>query len=292
MSAKLTQTGREKSSFFFVFSDNMYMKYTIHTLTITTFFIVSPLLAGPEKYDPLEAYKLTEVEKTGPAREVVLDMDGNQIAEAMYTYNEKGQLVESNFLNGNEPDGSHEYLYDEKGLASEKLYNTRKKLVEEVVYTRDKQGRIIRYSVLDDKGKEIIVWKFEYKNDKLVAGKRYVNDEITEYFLQEQLTPSETMQYIYADDDETVGSIKITYRDNRVVSRFKTDLTGTYEIRYLYSEDGNLNAMEFYSKTNDEMETEMKLQKTHRFFYEAATGKNIKASNIKAQSAAFGISLK
>lgn len=286
-------TSMEKALLISNFSDNRYMKYTIHTLTITTFFLAAPLFAGPEKHDPMGQFKLSKVEEQGPSREVVLDKEGNQVAEAKYIYNEKGQLVESQFISAGNPDGKNEFIYNEKGLASEKLYNKQNKVVEELVYTLDKSGQVTAFVVLDEKGKEIIEWKFEYKEGKLVSGKRFIEKEVTEYFTQEAVSENEIIQHIFADDNETVGFIKITLNDDLVVSRFKNDLTGKYEIKYKYSESGKLMTMEFYSlKEKSNLESELVLEKSHRFFYEEIAGKSINAQKATIQPLTYDTHLK
>ena len=231
-------------------------------LTITMTFAVSNLLAGPEKHDHLEAYKKALVEINGPAEELVKDANGNQLAKAIYTYNDKKQIREIKYYNNATLNGRNVFEYDEIGLKQEELFDKNNKLIEKLVYTRNKQNQVTEFEVFDAKNVSIVKWKFQYDGKRVVSGSRYINNEVTEKFIN-KYNASGMVQQIFVDNSESAGNITVNMENSKVTRRVKKEAIGVHSIDYFYDNQGRIEKM-IFSKIND---TKTEVEKTHLFNY-------------------------
>ena len=247
------------------------MKYIFQKLWLATFFLlfsgVQTLWAGPERYDHLREYKLPQVSHKGPTQEVVAGAGGEQIAKALYFYNKNNQIAKVEYFKGQAPDGRSLYIYDENGLAEERLVNAQDALVERIVYQRNKEQNVVSYTVYDKDNEKILTWKFSYKKGRMVSGVRYSGDQITERF-EKVYKNNSVITTLFHADNEAAGIITSIIQNNRVTTRSKNDLTGNYRIEYRYDERGRLTTMTFYQNRG---RGEVKL-KVHQFSYGPGNG--------------------
>jgi antitoxin component YwqK of YwqJK toxin-antitoxin module len=128
--------------------------------------------------------------------------------------------------------------------------NSEHKLVEKILYNRNKAGEVIEFEVFDASNASIVKWKYQYKNGKISSGTRFVDGEASERFSNEYSDKTIT-QGIFVDNNENAGNV-ITYLENsKVVKRIKTDYTGVFSIEYKYDAKG-------------------RIEKTHLFHYSAS----------------------
>jgi antitoxin component YwqK of YwqJK toxin-antitoxin module len=226
-------------------------------------FSISGLMAGPERYDHLEMFKNKEVKEDGPKEEIVQNEKGEQIAKAVYQYNTNKQINQIIFFKNNNADGKNLYIYDENGLKQEELFNSENKLVEKVLYNRNKAGEVIEFEVFDASNVSIVKWKYQYKNGKISSGTRLVDGEASERFSNEY-TDKTITQGIFADNNENAGNVIAYLENSKVVKRIKTDYTGVFFIEYKYDTKGRIEKMIFF--TQDE-KAKPRIEKTHLFHY-------------------------
>ncbi|MDH4263761.1 MAG: hypothetical protein OEV78_12015 [Spirochaetia bacterium] len=227
------------------------------------FFIFSMnIFAGPEKYDHLEAFKKAMVSTQGPSEEIVQGANGKTLAKAVYVYNEKKQISEIKFYNNSQMDGRNVFKYDANGLKQEELYDKNNKLVEKLIYSRNKLGQAVEFEVFDGNNVSILKWKFQYDNKGLLSGSRYINNEITEKFVNER-SANEIIQRIYVDKNENPGNITVNINNSQIVKRTKVEPAGIHTIDYFYDKQGRIEKM-IFSRIND---SKTEVEKTHIFNY-------------------------
>jgi|GEM_PF-2313640 len=236
----------------------------IHYLlsSILLFLFSINLYAGPEKFDHLEIYKQAKVSLQGPSEEVVQSSDGKTLARAVYLYNEKKQIREIQFFNNASADGKSVFTYDDNGVKQEELFDKNNKLVEKLVYTRNKLGQVVEFEVFDAGNVSVLKWKFQYDQKGVLSGSRYIKNELTEKFINEY-SANKIIQRIYVDKDENPGNITVELDNSRVTRRTKTEPAGVHSINYFYDSQGRIEKM-IFSKID---ETETKVEKTHIFNY-------------------------
>jgi len=226
------------------------------------FLFLSNLYAGPEKYDHLEAYKRAVVNAQGPAEELVQDAKGKPLAKAVYSYNEKKQIAEIKFYVNSSFDGKNIYIYDESGLKKEELYDRNNKLVEKVVYSKNHLNQVTEFEVFDANNASLLKWKFQYDDKRVASGSRYINNEMTEKFVNEY-SSNGLVQHIFVDTKESTGNITVSLSNSLVTKRIKKEPAGVHSIDYFYDKEGRIEKM-IFSKLG---ETEVKVEKTHLFHY-------------------------
>jgi len=249
--------------------------------TISAIFLMllasATTFAGPEKYEPLKVYTEEEVKMTGPKEEVVLDADGVEVAKALYTYNDRKQIVKVEFYKGNTRDGHLEYSYEKNRLAEEHLYNAEGKVIEKVNYKYDKSGNVSSYVVEDGEGNEMLKWVFSWSGKTLRSGARLIEGQITERFTISGNGDLFT-QDIYTGANEKAGSIRIDAQNGQVTRRTRNDFTGNFSIVYSYDAKGRIIRMEFYAGNGEQSN----LQKSHHYRYqESAVNAPLKVSGLK-----------
>jgi len=236
--------------------------HCLKTGLLTVLFFQASLYAGPEKYDHLEAFKKATVTEQGPSEEIVQDSKGQTLARAVYKYNEKKQLTEITYYNQGAIDGINVFFYDEHGLKQEELFDKNKKLVEKLVYSRNKSGQVTEFEVFDGNNTPVLKWIFQYDAKGVASGSRYINKELTEKFVNEY-SANGIVQRIYVDNHENPGNITVNLNNSRVIKRTKTEPTGVHTIDYFYDNNGRLQKM-IFSKIE---ESQPKVGKTHLFNY-------------------------
>jgi len=226
------------------------------------FVLYSAAYAGPEKFDHLDAFKNTTVKLDGPSEELVKDNSGKEIARASYKYNEKKQIIEIDFFKDAANDGKNLFIYDEKGLKQEELYDKNNHLVEKVIYVRNNANQVTQFEVFDGNNKSLLLWKFQYNNNRVASGSRYIDNALTERFIYEYSGQS-IIQHLYFDDNSIAGSVVTDIKNARVIKRTKKEPAGARKIEYYYDSAGRIEKMIFFS----EEESRSKIEKIHLFNY-------------------------
>ena len=183
-------------------------------LLLTTIFFTNQVQAGPEKYDHMDQYKIDgPISEVGPAEQVVGGAKGSVDGRANYTYNNKGQLIQSEYFINDKQDGKSIYQYDEKGLTKEVLFDAKGKTREKIIYKRNTRKEITSYVVYDENDKEVLTWQFSYQNGQVAGGRRIIDKEITEVFKVEIRSKNISVQHIFTTGGEKVGSVT-TFKKN------------------------------------------------------------------------------
>ncbi len=236
-----------------------------------SFIVALPLLAGPESFDHLAAWKYPEAmivpDKTnakGPVSETVL-VNGKEVASATYTYNAANRLTQATYSENGLNAGKSIFSYAEGKLVTEKIYDADNAVAETVLYDYDKSGKLVSYQVKAE-GSADISWNFKYTAQGLVSGKKIEAKQSAESFIIERTNPNHILQQIFipqSSHNELAGTIVFEYRDGRLAKRIRTLGETRSEIVYRYEND-RLVKMEFYSSAGAEP---LRLIKSHLLKY-------------------------
>ncbi|MES0490265.1 MAG: hypothetical protein ABUK01_09750 [Leptospirales bacterium] len=248
-------------------ADIEYMSNIRKFLVLITIFSSAQLLAGPEKYDHMDQYKTAgPILQAGPKEQIVGEASGEVAGTATYTYNNKGQLIQSKYFINEKSDGKTVYHYDKKGLVEEVLFDAQGKTREKIVYKRNSRNEITSYIVYDGNEKKVLYWQFSYKNGKVAGGRRIIDKEVTETFKVENRSKDISVQYIYTTGGEKVGSVTIYKKDDKVQRRVKEDNTGKYMVEYKYDEQGRLYEMQY----SQHVRKKTQMKRIHHMVYSSA----------------------
>lgn len=217
--------------------------------------------AGPEIYDPLEAYKKANNLPVRPVRETVTV--GTSRETARFTY-DNGLLVRADYSYGPKdlPAGHSVYEYDKGLLVHEQLFDAAGRLAEEIRY-QYKAGKLDKSMIHDVRGAAKIEWHYLYdKEGNLAGGKRLLSGKPTESFKLVRHTAGIT-QHIYNAKGELTAKVESTLEKGVLRSRVRTGLTGARYAEYRYNEK-NLLIEIIYHET---VRGEKTFVKKHLFDY-------------------------
>lgn len=237
------------------------MKASLITLLLTLGGFTSVLTAGPEIYDPLDAYKRPNSLSVRPVREIVTA--GNVTESARFTY-DGALLTRIDYFGMKDiPAGYVTFAYDKGNLAREQLFDAGGKIAEEIRYQYNKAGRLEKSLIQDVRANAKIEWHYLYdKEGTLVGGKRLLDGKVTESF---KLVPSTAgvTQNIYNAKGELTSRVDSIIEKGVLRSRVKTGLVGARYADYRYNDKGQLVEIIYY----DTVRGEKTLVKKHHFDY-------------------------
>ncbi len=216
--------------------------------------------AGPEIYDPLEAYKRQNTLSVRPIRETVTA--GGTTESARFTYD--GNLLSRVDYFGHKdiPAGYSLFEYDKGMLVHEQLFDGAGKLTEDIRY-QYKQGRLEKSLIHDVRGAAKIEWQYMYdKEGYLVAGKRLIAGKSTESFKLVRTTGGVT-QNIYNAKGELTSRVESIIEKGVLLSRMKTGLVGARYAEYKYDDKKLLIEIIYH----DTVRGEKTFVKKHHFDY-------------------------
>lgn len=227
-------------------------------------FIVTALLAGPEIYDPMEAYKKLNTLSARPKLESVTQ--GTITETAQYKY-ENNLLHRIDYFDAKRnPTGYLLYTYDKGNLTREQLFDAQGAMVEDITYEYRKE-KLIRTLVHDIRGNAHVEWRYSYnKEGELVSGKRIFGKAVTETFRITK-NPTGSTQSIFNARGELTSKVESVYEDGVLRYRVKTGLIGTRYAEYRYNNSKQLIEI-IYHETVRGVKT---LVKKHRFEYSLAS---------------------
>jgi len=216
------------------------------------------LSAGPEIYDPLDAYKKANSPGERPTTETVVA--GKITEKARFTY-QNGLLVRTDFLTAkNEPAGHTVFEYENSLLKREQLFDAAGSLTEEIRY-KYREGRLDKSQVHDVRGNAKIEWQYSYdKTGALVGGKRLLAGKLTESFKLIS-TPGSSTQNIFNAKGELTSKVESIYENGLLQSRMKTGLVGARFAQYRYNAKKQLIEIIYH----DTVKGEKVLVKKHQF---------------------------
>lgn len=221
---------------------------------------ITALTAGPEIYDPLEAYKRQNTLATKPVRETVTA--GNITESARFTYDGSLLTRVDYFGSKDIPAGYSTFSYDKGILTQEQLFDGAGKLAEDIRY-QYKQGRLDKALIHDVRGAAKIEWQYMYdKEGNLVAGKRLIAGKPTESFKLVRTTGGVT-QNIYNAKGELTSRVESVVDKGLLLSRVKTGLVGARYAEYKYNEKKLLIEIIYH----DTVRGEKTFVKKHHFDY-------------------------
>jgi len=247
-------------------AEKQSMKKLFIILSIT---LITNIWAGPETFDHLSQYKQSQVKEKGPSEEIVYSGDNNKEAHAVYSYNDKNQLIKASYFLNDKFDGYTEYIYSKENLVEEKLFNNKKNLIEIIKYEYDKKNRIKSYKVSQElnKNTNVIEWTFQYNNDKLISGSRSIDKEITETFVnQNEKDSTNIIQDIFTAEGEKMAFFRYVYQDNILVKKIRNENTGIKRVDYEYDDKNRIIKIFFYEVKSEKE----RLIKTHVLRYTSA----------------------
>jgi len=239
------------------------MRLYSSTILFLTVGLTSALMAGPEIFDPLEAYKKLNTFATRPATETVTAGNATDTAEFHYKDN---LLVRANYFrlaaNKKIVTGHTLYAYENNRLVREQLYDAADHLAEdiELIY---KKERLDKTLIHDIRGNVKIEWRYVYdKAGKLIAGKRIVDKKTTESF-RLQATPKGVLQNIYNAKGELTSRVESLFENGLLTTRIKSGLTGARYAEYRYNANKQLIEILYHETVRGEKT----FVKKHQFEY-------------------------
>jgi hypothetical protein len=237
-------------------------------LTFTLLLLLNAgIFAGPEVFDPLDAWK----RPGGPAKRPILEtvVVGKTTELARYRYNDN-LLARIDYLSLSEnsqgpkeiPAGHTLFEYDKGVLTREQLFDAAGNLTEEIRY-QYRAGRLEKMLVHDIRGNAHIEWHYQYdKEGALIGGKRLLDGKLTESFRLVKTTTG-WLQNIYNAKGELTAKVDSYFENGLLRQRVKSGLTGTRYADYRY--DANKLLVEIiYHET---VRGEKTLVKKHTFTY-------------------------
>jgi hypothetical protein len=224
------------------------------------FGLTTSITAGPEIYDPLEAYKKNNTLSSRPVIETVTQGNTNETAKFKY---ENNLLVRTDYFgNKNIPAGYSLYEYDKGVLVREQLFDAAGNLTEEIRY-QYRKDRLDKSLINDIRGNVRIEWQYTYnKEGKLVAGKRVIANKATESF-KIVASPIGVSQHIYNVKGELTSKVESVFENGLLRSRMKTGLTGARYAEYKYNAKQQLIEIIFHETVRGEKT----FVKKHHFDY-------------------------
>jgi len=240
------------------------MRISGYHVLATLLLALAPLTAGPEIYDPLEAFKKANNLTERPTTETVVA--GRVTEKAKFTY-QNGLLVRTDFLTAkNEPTGHTVFEYENSQLKNERLYDAAGNLTEDIQY-KYRSGRLEKSLVHDVRGNAKIEWQYLYdKTGALVGGRRLLGGKLTESF-KLTMTPGFSTQNIYNAKGELTSKVESVYENGLLQSRMKTGLVGARFAQYRYNAKKQLIEIIYH----DTVRGEKVLVKKHQFDYSLHT---------------------
>ncbi len=218
------------------------------------------LMAGPEVYDPLEAYKRQNNLGSRPVSETVTQGTVNETAKFKY---EAGLLVRADYFgHKNVPAGYSLYAYEKGVLMHEQLFDAAGSLAEDIRY-QYKKDKLEKSLINDIRGNARIEWQYLYdKEGNLVGGKRIIDKKGTESFKMVR-SPSGVAQHIYNAKGELTSKVESVFENGLLRYRMKSGLTGAKYAEYRYNDKKQLIEI-LYHET---IRGEKTFVKKHHFDY-------------------------
>ncbi|HRP70554.1 MAG TPA: hypothetical protein PLY93_13580 [Turneriella sp.] len=223
----------------------------------------SLLTAGPEIYDPLDAYKKSNTLSSKPQSEIVTQ--GTTVESARFKY-DAGLLARVDYLDSKKNlTGYSLFDYDKGILVRERLFHIGDILVEDIKYEYHK-NKLVKSLAHDIRGNALIEWRYVYdKEGQLVGGKRFLAKHLTESFRVTK-NANGTTQHIYNARGELTSKVESVYKDGLLMHRLKTGLVGARYADYRYNTSKELVEIIYHETVRGEK----KWVKTHRFEYSMA----------------------
>ncbi len=237
-------------------------------LTLTLILLQSAaLFAGPEVFDPLDAWK----RPGGPAKRPVTEtvVAGKSIERARYHYTDN-LISRIDYMSVDEratgpkeiPAGYTLFEYDKGILAREQLFDAAGNMTEEIRYLY-RAGRLDKTLIHDIRGNARIEWHYQYdKEGVLTGGKRLLAGKPTESFKLVKTTTG-WLQNIYNAKGELTAKVDSYFENGLLTQRIKSGLTGTRYADYRYNPDKTLAEIIYH----DTVRGEKTLVKKHTFSY-------------------------
>jgi hypothetical protein len=229
---------------------------------ISFLFSSSIIVASPESFDPLDAYKQLTVPEKGPTQLKVRFLKTRENASAQMTYNKKNQIERIDFSKEGNAEGYSTFHYGPHGILEEKIFDTKENIMETVFYLYNSKGILEGYKVLNKNGKEIIRWEYRYHKGKLYSGIRTTQEAITEKFYMRQLSGNQILQSIFDDTGEKAAEITFSYEKGRILSR-EFNSAMKRKVEYKYDESGKLAEV----LTSEEINGMMQVTSVQKFQY-------------------------
>lgn len=226
-----------------------------------------PVFAGPEIFDPLEAWKKPNAPATRPVTETVVAGSIKEIARYRYENNLLSRIdyytLGTNPVTPKEiPAGYTLFEYDKNGLVREQLFDGAGNMTEEIRY-QYRAGRLEKSLIHDVRGNARIEWQYSYdKEGVLSGGRRLLAGKSTESFKILKTTGGWT-QNIYNAKGELTSKVDSVLENGLLTHRIKSGLTGTKYADYRYNDRKLLIEIIFY----DTVRGEKVLVKKHGFEY-------------------------
>jgi hypothetical protein len=225
------------------------------------------LFAGPEVFDPLEAWKRPGGPDKRPVSETVVAGKTTELARYQYSNN---LLSRIDYLSLNEratgpkeiPAGYTLFEYDKGLLTREQLFDAAGNMTEEIRY-QYRAGKLDKTLIHDIRGNARIEWQYQYdKEGVLAGGKRLLAGKPTESFKLVKTTTG-WLQNIYNAKGELTAKVDSYYENGLLTQRVKSGLTGTRYADYRYNGEKLLVEIVYH----DTVRGEKTLVKKHTFSY-------------------------
>lgn len=232
---------------------------------IAIFLVNAGLSAGPEIFDPLEAWKRPGGPTKRPVTETVIAGDTTERARYQYKDNLLSRIDYTTLDNKDKkefPAGYSLFEYDKGLLVHEQLFDAAGNLAEDIRY-QYRNGRLEKSLIHDVRGNARIEWHYIYdKEGALSGGKRLLSGKPTESFKMVKTTTG-WLQNIYNAKGELTAKVDSYYENGLLVKRVKTGLTGTRYADYRYNTEKLLLEIIYH----DTIRGEKTLIKKHTFSY-------------------------
>lgn len=230
-------------------------------------FCQSSLFAGPEIFDPLEAWKKAGAPAKHPVTETVVSGKATEFARFRYENDllvriDYSVLGQGSATTREMPAGYTVFEYEKGLLAREKSFSAAETITEEIRYVYRK-GRLEKSMIHDMESNTRIEWIYLYdKEGVLSGGKRLIAGKTTESFKLVK-TSTGLLQNIYNARGELTAKVNSFIDNGLLTQRVKSGLTGTRYAVYQYNNDRTLAKITFH----DTVRGEKILVKTHTFGY-------------------------
>lgn len=239
------------------------MRKSLVLSTVT--FLNFGLFAGPEIFDPLEAWKRPGGPTKRPITETVIAGNIKELARYQYKENllSRVDYVAFDSKEQKEIPAGHSLFEYEKGLlVREQLFDAAGNMTEEIRY-QYRDGKLDKSLIHDIKGNARIEWHYVYDKEGILSGgKRLLAGKPTESFKMVKTTTG-WLQNIYNAKGELTAKVDLYYQDGLLVKRVKTGLTGTRYADYRYNAEKLLVEIIYH----DTIRGEKTLIKKHTFSY-------------------------
>lgn len=237
-------------------------------LTCTLFFLLTAgLFAGPEVFDPLEAWKRPGGPNKKPVLETVIAGKTTELARYQYSNNlisriDYASITKHTTGTTEIPAGYTLFEYDNGNLAREQLFDADGNMIEEIRY-QYRAGKLDKALIHDIRGKARIEWQYRYdKEGVLIGGRRLLAGKVTESFKLIKTTTG-WLQNIYNAKGELTAKVDSYFENGLLTQRVKSGLTGTRYADYRYNAEKSLVEIIYH----DTVRGEKTLVKKHTFTY-------------------------